>query len=330
VVRHYTDGTDNPSWTVITPDGGTPATTRFAESLGGDLGAQLAQDGAVDLTLTTLHGDTATTLTIPADQSQDAAATRINGWSDYTEYGTPRNPWATMNVDGPLGYGWLGAKQRSTTLETAGLTLMGDRYYNPTRGAFTSLDPEPGGNPTAYTYPLDPINSYDLDGRRQEVGGYGGGGGGGSSYGGNFDLYDTRKNGKGVVGAAYRNRGAIAREAALTFIPGGVFVRALRIGAKAYRLARAANAASKVRYGRRLKALNGGKNRVSIKRRGRQYHYDVAGDAHFEKSTQRYIHTPHKYHIRFNGKGQPNFRSPTTPMGWSDLARVRIHLHYRR
>lgn len=64
--------------------------------------------------------------------------------------------------------------------------------------------------------------------------------------------------------------------------------------------------------------------------RGRQYHYDVAGDAHFEKSTQRYIHTPHKYHFRFNGKGQPNFRSPTTPMGWFDLARVRIHLHYRR
>lgn len=44
---------------------------------------------------------------------------------------------------------------------------MGDRYYNPTRGLFPSLDPEPGGNPTAYTYPLDPINQYDLDGHQE-------------------------------------------------------------------------------------------------------------------------------------------------------------------
>jgi hypothetical protein len=41
---------------------------------------------------------------------------------------------------------------------------MGDRLYNPTTGAFTSTDPEPGGNTTAYTYPQDPINGFDLDG----------------------------------------------------------------------------------------------------------------------------------------------------------------------
>jgi hypothetical protein len=43
--------------------------------------------------------------------------------------------------------------------------LMGARFYNPVRGLFTSLDPVPGGNDTAYNYPGDPINSYDLDGR---------------------------------------------------------------------------------------------------------------------------------------------------------------------
>jgi large repetitive protein len=41
---------------------------------------------------------------------------------------------------------------------------MGDRNYNPATGRFTSLDPEPGGDPNAYTYPLDPINMFDLDG----------------------------------------------------------------------------------------------------------------------------------------------------------------------
>jgi RHS repeat-associated protein len=67
-------------------------------------------------------------------------------------------------VGGTAGYGWLGAKERSTTTESAGLTLMGDRLYNAVTGRFTSPDPEPGGNPNAYTYPLDPINMFDLDG----------------------------------------------------------------------------------------------------------------------------------------------------------------------
>lgn len=56
-------------------------------------------------------------------------------------------------------------KQRSTSTATAGLTLMGVRLYNATRGLFTSLDPIPGGNDTPYNYPSDPLNSFDLDGR---------------------------------------------------------------------------------------------------------------------------------------------------------------------
>nr|WP_243754082.1 RHS repeat-associated core domain-containing protein [Labedaea rhizosphaerae] len=89
----------------------------------------------------------------------------MTGWADYTEYGTPRDPAATAAVGGDRGYGWLGAKQRSTTdTFSAGLTLMGDRLYNPATGRFTSTDPEPGGSDTSYAYPTDPINAYDLNG----------------------------------------------------------------------------------------------------------------------------------------------------------------------
>ena len=41
---------------------------------------------------------------------------------------------------------------------------MGVRLYNPTTGQFTSPDPIPGGNDTAYSYPNDPVNVFDLTG----------------------------------------------------------------------------------------------------------------------------------------------------------------------
>lgn len=164
LVRHYSSGDDNPAWTVATDPLGGATTTRYAESIGGDLGLSLASDGAADLTLATLHGDVVTSVPITTAATSTDAAAGIDGWSDYTEYGAPRDSAATAAVAGTAGYGWLGAKQRSTTTETAGLTLMGDRLYNAATGRFTSLDPEPGGNATAYTYPNDPINKYDLDG----------------------------------------------------------------------------------------------------------------------------------------------------------------------
>jgi hypothetical protein len=42
---------------------------------------------------------------------------------------------------------------------------MGVRLYNPVTGLFLSTDPEYGGNPNTYTYPVNPITMYDLDGR---------------------------------------------------------------------------------------------------------------------------------------------------------------------
>lgn len=45
--------------------------------------------------------------------------------------------------------------------------LMGVRLYSPQSGLFTSVDPVLGGNANRYTYPGDPINSFDLDGKRR-------------------------------------------------------------------------------------------------------------------------------------------------------------------
>ncbi|XVX18968.1 RHS repeat-associated core domain-containing protein [Actinomycetota bacterium] len=179
-MRHYTDTSDNPAWVLTTTADGATATDRFVESIGGDLGATIHADGAVELAISNIHDDVATTVTIPADQTDTTAATGIGGWADYTEYGTPTSdgdtsPGADPEVSSTispavatvLGYGWLGAKQRSTTPESAGLTLMGDRLYNPVTGNFTSRDPQFGGNTTTYTYPQDPINQTDLDGHRR-------------------------------------------------------------------------------------------------------------------------------------------------------------------
>ncbi|HZX03864.1 RHS repeat-associated core domain-containing protein [Kribbella sp.] len=85
----------------------------------------------------------------------------MSGWNNYDEYG---NATATSST-GPVEYGWLGAKQRAVS--GAGLTLMGVRLYNPQTGLFATTDPVDGGKANAYTYPSDPINSFDLDGKRR-------------------------------------------------------------------------------------------------------------------------------------------------------------------
>jgi RHS repeat-associated protein len=167
LVRHYTDSGDNPTWSVdIT--GTTTTTTRYNELINGDLGLTFDTAGsttAAQLALDTPRGDTATTITLPtgATNPTGTAATGIDTWTDYTEYGIPRQPPATTpgGVTG-IGYGWLGAEERAT-LDT-GLTLMGARMYNPTTGTFTSLDPIYGGNDTTFSYPNDPVNKSDITG----------------------------------------------------------------------------------------------------------------------------------------------------------------------
>jgi RHS repeat-associated protein len=150
--RHYTDTSDNPTW--VTDE---TTTQRYVELIGGDLALTVDQAGIADLTLANNHGDVVSTIELPA---AGAAASSIAGWNSYDEYG---NGGSASVATGVVAYGWLGAKQRASS--GAGLTLMGVRLYNPITGLFTSTDPVAGGNANSYTYPSDPINSSDLDGR---------------------------------------------------------------------------------------------------------------------------------------------------------------------
>jgi RHS repeat-associated protein len=149
LTNHYDDASDETAWTSTTKTDGTTVTKRYLDGIDGNLAATVT-DGTVKLDLTNLHGDTVATI--------DPAATTISSYHETTEYGLPRDP-ATAADD----YGWLGGKKRSSD-DLGGLTLMGVRLYNPATARFLSVDPVPGGNPNAYTYPTDPINGYDLNG----------------------------------------------------------------------------------------------------------------------------------------------------------------------
>lgn len=164
VAHHYTNPGDNPTW-VDTTTNGTTTRTRYASSLAGDLALTITTPTGggtptVTLPLADPHGDTPTSITLPTT----GPATTLTDWTDTDEYGNPltTNPGTTTTSTTGIGYGWLGAKQRATT--TTGLLLMGARVYNPVTGAFTSTDPVYGGNTTAYTYPQDPVNKFDLTG----------------------------------------------------------------------------------------------------------------------------------------------------------------------
>ncbi|WP_084125783.1 DNRLRE domain-containing protein [Demequina sp. NBRC 110054] len=164
LVRHYADSSDSPAWAVATEADGTETTSWYGASLGGDLGLTITE-GVATLQLADIHGDIA----LPITLTTDGEVAGVGGYSDFDEYGNALDGMLDPDT-GAINYGWLGAKERATDM--TGLMLMGVRLYNPVTGQFTSVDPVPGGNTTTYTYPQDPINAYDLDGRQSEDGLY--------------------------------------------------------------------------------------------------------------------------------------------------------------
>jgi hypothetical protein len=174
VRNHYDDTSDNPAWTTTqtSTGGGAPGpvqTLRFTGGIDADLTAIITADGDATLNLNNPSGHLAATVSIPADQNTATAATGIDSWNDYTEYGAPKHtttPAGSPATTNAGGYGWNAEKQRHTSPATAELTLMGVRLYNRVRGLFTATDPIPGGNTNTYTHPTDPINKTDLDGKK--------------------------------------------------------------------------------------------------------------------------------------------------------------------
>ncbi|MBD2760948.1 hypothetical protein IEE94_15780 [Yimella sp. cx-573] len=109
-------------------------------------------------------------------------------------------------------------KQRETSTDAAGLTLMGVRYYNWVTGAFTSPDPIPGGNDTSYGYPSDPINHTDVSGEgsswRDSAGS------GGLQYAGmGYGIYSRKKVGTPFFGGVGYVKGS-ATFSGIYSIPG--------------------------------------------------------------------------------------------------------------
>ncbi|MEU2842834.1 RHS repeat-associated core domain-containing protein, partial [Streptomyces sp. NPDC007076] len=152
-VNHYDSDTDNPRW--ITEDA-AGTVTRYVEPVTGGLAATTSKTGGTVLQITDSHGDVA--LQLPLDSSQAPVAL------DNDEYGNPRAGQTKAR------YGWLGNQQRSSETLT-GLTLLGVRLYDPSRGRFLQSDPVYGGSANAYDYAnADPCNASDSTGMSPNCG----------------------------------------------------------------------------------------------------------------------------------------------------------------
>ncbi|WP_369369843.1 DNRLRE domain-containing protein [Promicromonospora sp. Populi] len=168
LTRHYTDSSDNPGYAVKNT-GNVSTSTWYGASIGGDLGLETTTtttagdtgQATSTLTLADPIGSVATTIELPA-VTEPLQIGAVGTWDEYGNT-IATGGTTTGGTTGAISYGWLGAKERAQ--DSTGLTLMGARLYNKVTGLFTSVDPVEGGNTTAYTYPQDPVNSSDLDGK---------------------------------------------------------------------------------------------------------------------------------------------------------------------
>lgn len=150
---HFDGSSDVPSWL----DFGSSWSRQLAGPdgmldviAGGSSGS--SNGTAATVQIVSPHGDVFATI----PDSPAVSATAISPATDLDEFGN-------VLAGSPGALAWVGGQSRQLDIASS-LIQMGVRLYNPATGGFLSVDPIDGGNATPYSYPTDPVASFDTSG----------------------------------------------------------------------------------------------------------------------------------------------------------------------
>ncbi|MCX6398299.1 MAG: DNRLRE domain-containing protein [Propionibacteriales bacterium] len=148
---------DSPASVDVSADqGSTWTATRYVSAPVLGMAASTT-NGTTTLQLINLHGDIVTTT------PGSSGASTIGAFTETDEFGNQQSADVAVTR-----FGYLGSFRRSADA-LGGFMQMGARLFNPSTGGFTSLDPQRGGNLTGYTYPQNPVDELDLNGRARII-----------------------------------------------------------------------------------------------------------------------------------------------------------------